>query len=248
MSTNKVSFIIVIILLLLGVGILWWWYQNTNPSSTNGDIAPIISDFKVDLTDREFISETKNSQKVEVIALTEASEEENIIGQMELAVSKNGIQKWTLDVPENPVAADRIIARAYGENDLMAEATLPIVGSKEIYNSLWLQVPFEEVTLSIGESYDTEGLSIKLIDIPQDDRCPVEVECIQAGAVTADLEVEVEDRTQVISIKSGAGERQVGEYYITLVDVKPEAKEGVTISIGDYKLLFYITKDIAKAL
>ena len=247
---NKLTKIIIgIIVLVVVIGGLVWWLNATGPVEQDGEAAALLSYFTYDGEQRQFVATGRGLSTVVVEGVPVGEEEASnlILGEMTPAGTEDGLEVWTLPVPKYPVQITAIIAVGYDEaGEEVGRLTLALSGATEIYNTLWLQVPFEEAVLSVGESFTVDDFTLKLIDIAEDSRCPAGVECIQAGRVTADLEVTVDGKTSSISLRSDEGERKIGTKYITMVKIEPTAEEGKKLSATDYEITFYITEDISK--
>ncbi len=246
---NKTLILVAVIVLVLGIlGSAWWLNKNNGPVvKPEEDVS--LTDFTYDAASRRFLAKGGglSSIVVQAVPVGEADAENVVLGEMSLERESGKDQEWMMDVPKYPVQTDEIIAVAYKEDGSeVGRLSLAIQGANEIYNALWLQVPFKEAVLSVGESFTSDNITLKLIDVVEDSRCPAGVECIQAGRVTADLELTVDGKTSAISIRSDEGERRIGANYVTMVNVEPAAEEGKTLSATDYEITFYITEDIEK--
>jgi nitrogen fixation-related uncharacterized protein len=240
-----------ILIFVLIIGGIIWWLEAGQRDDRDSDKITELSDFIYDGSARQFVAEGRNLSQIDVLGIqTEGdvaeSEYENL-GEMTIE-SEDKNQIWVLPVPTFPLAINEIIAVGYDNTGAeVGRLVLPIRGAEEIYNTLWLQIPFEEAILSLGESFTVDNLTLKLIGIAEDSRCPVGVECIQAGRVTADVEVTVDGRTSMVSLRSDETERRFGEdFFVNIVNINPSATEGRTIASTEYEITFYITKEIAK--
>ncbi|MDB5244465.1 MAG: hypothetical protein JWN18_335 [Parcubacteria group bacterium] len=94
------------------------------------------------------------------------------------------------------------------------------------------------VTLSLNESTDVLGTTLKVFALAEDSRCPVDVQCIQAGTVR----VRVGVGTAVADHTFTLGESQtVGNLVITLTSVTPKEKRSTeTIKAEDYRFTFTV--------
>ncbi len=248
MNKIIVGFVIIVI---IAAGAAWWFLAE-RPGEDGEEIKTELIDFTYDGANRRFVATGRNLGRVDVlgvpagdgeVALTEYEK----LGKMTID-SEDEIQTWVLPVPKYPLPISEIIAVAYDQMDAEAgRMSLAIIGETEIYNTLWLEIPFEEAVLSVGESFTTENLTLKLVDIAEDSRCPAGVECIQAGRVTVDVETTLDGKTSMISLKSDEGERTIGEvFFVNIVKIEPPAREGRTLAATDYEITFYITKEIKK--
>jgi hypothetical protein len=90
--------------------------------------------------------------------------------------------------------------------------------------------------LAIGEKVIVNGVIITLRSLTEDSRCPVDVQCIQAGTVRVTV---IADTSDVIFT---LGEpRAVAGMTMTLVSLVPAQKNSkVTVAPGDYRFTFSI--------
>jgi hypothetical protein len=96
---------------------------------------------------------------------------------------------------------------------------------------------------------ESENLSIKFTDVPEDSRCPVGVECIWQGQAGIDLEIKKqENEPETIRLTSNAGEpelaeKPVGDLYIRLVKVEPAKTTDRELKLSDYKITLTISRN-----
>lgn len=111
-------------------------------------------------------------------------------------------------------------------------------GSIEIDNS---------VTARIGGSAFLYGVTITPLEVLEDSRCPVDVECVQAGTVKLRIEIqtgdEEEKEEQDISLNQNT---RIGDHTITFADVFPAQKSESEIKPKEYEFVFQIEKDKTK--
>ncbi|MEK7135971.1 MAG: hypothetical protein AAB821_00045 [Patescibacteria group bacterium] len=250
MTKKKLIFIVILLIIIFG-GLVWWLESSRPEGNGDEEVKPELIDFTYDGASRQFLVIGKNLTSVDVVGVpTSADTNEDEYEKMgEMVIdNESDIQNWILPVPKYPMAITEILAIARNENEeAVGRMSLAIKGATEIYNTLWLQVPFEEAVLSVGESFTTENLTIKLVDIAEDSRCPIGVECIQAGRITTDIEITMDGKISMISLRSDEGERKIGEnFFINIVKIEPPAKEGKTLAATDYIISFYVTKEIEK--
>lgn len=99
---------------------------------------------------------------------------------------------------------------------------------------------FGEITLKAGEEGEIAGLSIKMIQIKDDSRCPINARCVWAGKVSADVELKSGDITGAATLDVGNSPYIFENYLIKLVDVKPEKIAGQEINQAEYSATFSI--------
>lgn len=99
----------------------------------------------------------------------------------------------------------------------------------------------EEVTLRVGHTGEGAGLTITFNELTNDYRCPVDVNCIQAGAVVANITLT--DGSETITFNKPSDEVPTWwrGYEVSIVSVSPEARSTVTINPQDYVVTFLIT-------
>jgi len=97
-----------------------------------------------------------------------------------------------------------------------------------------LGTPF---TLGVGESKWADDIQITFKELRQDSRCPVDVQCIQAGSVTVLLEVGEQDvPLELPGSSTIANAAAFRSYTVTLVSVEPQEKRStVDIPKNSYK-------------
>jgi len=98
---------------------------------------------------------------------------------------------------------------------------------------------------------EAENLAVKFLDVAEDSRCPVGVECIWQGQVKIDLEVKRQDENpDTIQLTSLAGEPElaeaaVGDLYIRLAKVEPPPVKGSVLTIFDYRITLTVSRNTA---
>jgi hypothetical protein len=95
-----------------------------------------------------------------------------------------------------------------------------------------------EWKLSPGESIQLGNFTFTLNSVSNDSRCPSDVQCIQAGNATANLELGLGNQIVSKSIKSNGETLDYGGYKISVTDVTPTKKSGTQIKQSDYRLVF----------
>lgn len=100
-------------------------------------------------------------------------------------------------------------------------------------------LPYGNVTLKLGELAIFKNISIRSIAIVEDSRCPVDVQCIQAGTVRVKIEVASGMGTSTSIVKLGVAFTTEGER-ITLTAAIPENRSQAPIAVSDYRLTFNV--------
>lgn len=78
-----------------------------------------------------------------------------------------------------------------------------------------------EAALAIGETKEVGGVRITLHEVVGDYRCPVDVQCIEAGAITARVTMETGDTREDFNMPSDEAPRPFGPVQISIVDIAP---------------------------
>jgi hypothetical protein len=104
----------------------------------------------------------------------------------------------------------------------------------------------ESFELSHGERNDCTcgALAATFTNVVEDSRCPSDVNCVWAGRVIVELEVELSGAPQTVTLSSENNENQVtvGGYLITMGEVTPYPVSTATIQMHQYKVNLTITQ------
>ncbi len=112
---------------------------------------------------------------------------------------------------------------------------------KNTTTSVSISFPLD-LTLKVGESKNVGDFNLVLNKILEDSRCPVDVVCIQAGRVRAQVNFSAGKTSEAKEISSDSKPIVFGIYKISMTDVKPVNTSKKQIETRDYKLSFHITK------
>lgn len=93
-------------------------------------------------------------------------------------------------------------------------------------------------TIATGKSATVNGIIITVLGLAEDSRCPVDVQCIQAGTVRVRVSMDVRNTEFVFTL----GQPQIVENWtITLAAVVPAQKSSkVTVQPSDYRFTFSV--------
>jgi hypothetical protein len=153
---------------------------------------------------------------------------------------------WFLEIPETPMSLSRVYAKGFDrDGNLVATSDLTLNATSSVYEALWMDIFREEMSLNIGESGEVLGFTIKLINITEDSRCPIDVQCIQAGRVVVTVDITGKDK-KVTRTSIGTDKLYTYDgYFIEVSSVKPENKKSDTkIDDGDYEVMLTFSKDL----
>ena len=101
------------------------------------------------------------------------------------------------------------------------------------------------VVLSVGQDVVVGGLTLGLVEVPEDSRCPVDVTCVWAGDVVVVVATLMDGVERVLSLHlnpRGDGVRSVtlDGYTITFETIEPEPHSGRTIPPEGYRATFQV--------
>lgn len=98
------------------------------------------------------------------------------------------------------------------------------------------------VALAVGESAVFGGLRISFDGMIQDNRCPVDVVCIQGGAVTARVTMSSAGKVEGRNFPSDEVPYRFGDYAISIIRVAPDRYSTFEVNPKDYIIVFHIVK------
>ena len=92
-------------------------------------------------------------------------------------------------------------------------------------------------TTRIGEPVRVDGLRVVPLAVLEDSRCPVDVQCIQAGTVRIDARIRRDGNVEVRQMELRKPIQVFGRE-IVLAEVQPERRSDREIAPGDYRFTF----------
>lgn len=108
----------------------------------------------------------------------------------------------------------------------------------------------KEFQIKVGQQLKLEGadLQVKFTGVPQDSRCPTNVNCVWAGNAEVSLEWMIDKCPTSITLNthatSGKGdESKVGGFRVKLIKLEPYPHSEKKISPGDYTAKLLVTKE-----
>ncbi len=99
------------------------------------------------------------------------------------------------------------------------------------------------VTLSdvgVGKKVFINGILITLNKIVQDSRCPIDVQCIQAGSVTANVSLKSDTDSETIDIESDKPAVGFDSFLVSIKNIKPPKVSGQKTDPQGYILTFKV--------
>jgi hypothetical protein len=113
-------------------------------------------------------------------------------------------------------------------------------------------IPQEDGTFTLGVGDWAElpdaGLEIRLIEVADDSRCPVDVTCVWAGDAVTAIEVVHAGVEYAFGLHvnpgeaTGPGQVEVAGYRIELESLAPAPKSGLPIPQAEYRAGFRVTE------
>lgn len=251
----------------LAIGLLLWLgiYAYNNivisagiPISTRQDQPGKVTAFLV--ARPNFVVDGANLGKVEIWAVpasvTEIFESDyKLLGNAVLQPGGDpSIQIWTLSIPAAPVAAIEIFAKGFDlKGGFVGQISLPYLGATQIFNAVW-SGPVPDATssvpdtqrhfsfdLKVGEKKTAGGLTVQLVDIESDSRCPKTAVCIWAGEVTTKVQLSVGNRKEIVILRSMNPPATFDGYQVGITDVSP-ARLGTSPAASEYSVTFSVER------
>lgn len=101
---------------------------------------------------------------------------------------------------------------------------------------------YGEVMLSIGETKKIGTLTITVLALRGDSRCPEDVQCIQKGEASFDIRVSRNGQEQVVSLTTDTPPLSLSGHQIHITNVSPIPHSKKTITNEDYRISFLVSK------
>lgn len=243
-SIMRLIFIILVVGLVT-YGIYYFIKRSTTDEGTV--LQPTIT--SLTLEKPNFVIKGRGLAKVEVWAIptgTNITEAQHVkIGIAELKTPNAKEQAWLIPIPREPLLLTEIFAKGFDqEGHLVGKVSLPITGASDIYRDLWLEAPQQSLFLKIGEVGTVGDLSVKVLRVVSDSRCPVDVTCIQAGNVVVELELTRGGKTSKLTVASDEDGKPFDDHFIQILDVLPVTRSTTPIAQGDYIITISVLKDV----
>ena len=105
----------------------------------------------------------------------------------------------------------------------------------------------KEFSLGIGQSarIDSEKLIIKFKSVLEDSRCPINALCAWAGNGKVEfdvLDIDGENKTIVLNTEDEPRLAPLKGHKLKLVSLNPPRINGVSISLGDYRVTLFVER------
>lgn len=114
--------------------------------------------------------------------------------------------------------------------------------------------PTDQVCARLGEPFDIRvgqtayvadtRLSVRVESVPEDSRCPRDVQCVWAGNARVTLELRDGENTDTASVSSTLEPHAVTrwDYRIELLGVQPESTAQGPIAQGEYRIRLLVNR------
>lgn len=97
-----------------------------------------------------------------------------------------------------------------------------------------------EAAIGIGETKEVGGVRITLHEVVGDYRCPVDAQCIQAGAITARVTFEQGDTKEEFNMPSDEAPRPFGSAQVSITEVAPPLRSDEAADPSAYIVTFKV--------
>lgn len=187
------------------------------------------------------VIEAEALETVEVYADSAALREKVLVGTSTLVEASGRQRTWIVAIPD-PMFIKEITVEAIDlSGDDVEEYVYPTRGIAEIYRELWESVPETVFSLNVNNVMRVGNDTFTLLHVLEDSRCPAVATCIHAGRVVTELLFTSETGAQESYIISNSEEEvRIGDHFVRIVSVEPEAQAGVSIPENDYVIGFSI--------
>lgn len=96
------------------------------------------------------------------------------------------------------------------------------------------------VVLKVGQTDIANSVNITLNDIVQDSRCPVNANCIEAGAITVNVTLQSNTDKLTTNIASDDVPFKFDAYAISIIDIQPQFTSESNLNASDYVITFNV--------
>lgn len=235
----KITSLMIAALVIVVLGAFWVFERISAPVIP---AAPVVE--SVAIGNGALIATGKNLTRVEWWAIptgtgVTTTDYEKLGNAVRASTSADGTQIWQFTVPKDPVLATAIFARGYGAPGAQSvDVPLPEEGATALNNAIWAKSG--DVTLGPGESGTVAGLTVTFNALVQDSRCPVDAQCIEAGAVNTNVTFAANGTSTTRNMPSDEVPQEFEGRRISIVSVAPDRRSNAEIAPGDYRITFHI--------
>lgn len=100
----------------------------------------------------------------------------------------------------------------------------------------------------INETTEVEGINVRLVNVTNDSRCPINATCITAGTVQAEVAMNSKSVTKetratlTLGLSADKAETIVNTYRVKLLDIQPLPTAGKETAPTEYRAEFVVEK------
>ena len=94
--------------------------------------------------------------------------------------------------------------------------------------------------IGVGETKYVDGIKITLNKIVSDSRCPLDVQCIQAGWVTANVTLLSDTDEETLDMSSNKPPKAFDSFQVSMIEVRPIRISTLMPTPDSYKIVFKV--------
>src|SRR3989344_150968 len=248
MDTHKNTYIWIIVILLIIVGLFGAAYYFSKDEDTD---SLQVSDSRItslEVLEGNFIIHGSKLGHAEVwiipagSTVTEASYSK--LGDATRLATDGDKEAWSLKVPNDPFLATEIFAKGFSlTRKEIGRVSLSTKGASAISDLLWGSQGVYD-SLKIGEKKVIGPVTIELLKIVEDSRCPKDVQCIQAGRGRVEVNLTMGGESEKTIIASDGDAYKIADYYVEISAVDPGPVSTKKILDSEYQVTFTVTRDV----
>jgi len=99
---------------------------------------------------------------------------------------------------------------------------------------------FGEQRFFVAETKEFEGLTMTFNEIKDDSRCPIDVQCVQAGSVVVNITLKSGFKEETINHDSDGTPLEFKDFEISIIQVFPELESLLSFNQNDYAVIFNV--------
>ncbi len=149
---------------------------------------------------------------------------------------------WTMERSQTGQYGTDSTGGEYGEIGTIPEDDSVPGGSVDPNISSTITATTSQVTLRSGQTGIFDGFKITLNSVINDYRCPIDVQCIQAGAINTNVTFVSTEGMKTFNMPSDEVPQRYGSYTISIVAVSPPTHSKKKISQSEYLVTFKVLK------
>lgn len=101
----------------------------------------------------------------------------------------------------------------------------------------------DTIVLPVGRTGQVGGLFVRFDSLVADNRCPIDVVCIEAGAVTAKVTLSYDESVESLNLPQDQVPHEFAGHRVSIVKAMPEARSTISIPSDEYVVEFRVTRD-----